>query len=157
MLVLGKKAMNMEDGKRMASEVISNGKAFSMLKRLVAAQGGDIRVIDDLSLLPQAKFTIEVKAQQDGWIKEVHAREVGESAVDLGAGRAKKGDPIDPAVGILVHIKVGDQVKAGQVLFEIKANDLKLAYNVTPRLLAAVKIVNEPVQRLPLFWGTIGG
>jgi multidrug efflux pump subunit AcrA (membrane-fusion protein) len=56
-----------------------------------------------------------------------------------------------------VHIKVGDQVKAGQVLFEIKANDLKLAYNVTPRLLAAVKIVNEPVQRLPLFWGTIGG
>jgi pyrimidine-nucleoside phosphorylase len=157
MLVLGKKAMNMEDGKCMASEVISNGKAFSMLKRLVAAQGGDIRVIDDLSLLPQAKFTIEVKAQQDGWIKEVHAREVGESAVDLGAGRAKKGDPIDPAVGILVHIKVGDQVKAGQVLFEIKANDLKLAYNVTPRLLAAVKIVNEPVQRLPLFWGTIGG
>jgi pyrimidine-nucleoside phosphorylase len=157
MLVLGKKAKNMEDGRRMATEVIKNGKAFDMLKRLVAAQGGDTRVIDDLSLLPQAKFTIEVKSKQDGWIKEVHAREVGESAVDLGAGRAKKGDPIDPAVGILVHIKVGDKVKAGQVLFEIKANDLKLADKVSPRLLAAVKIVNEPVERLPLFWGTIGG
>jgi pyrimidine-nucleoside phosphorylase len=157
MLVLGKKAKNMEDGRSKATEVIKNGKAFDMLKRLVAAQGGDTRVIDDLSLLPQAKFTIEVKSKQDGWIKEVHAREVGESAVDLGAGRAKKGDPIDPAVGILVHIKVGDKVKAGQVLFEIKANDLKLADKVSPRLLAAVKIVNEPVERLPLFWGTIGG
>lgn len=157
MLVLGKKAKNMEDGKRMASEVISNGKAFDMLKRLVAAQGGDTRVIDDLSLLPQAKYTIEVKAKQNGWIKEVHAREVGESAVDLGAGRAKKGDPIDPSVGILVHVKVGDQVKSGHVLFEIKANDLQLADKVALRLLAAVKIVNEPVDKLPLFWGTIGG
>jgi pyrimidine-nucleoside phosphorylase len=83
MLVLGKKAKNMEDGRSKATEVIKNGKAFDMLKRLVAAQGGDTRVIDDLSLLPQAKFTIEVKSKQDGWIKEVHAREVGESAVDL--------------------------------------------------------------------------
>ena len=157
MLVLGKKAKNIDDGKRMASEVIKNGKAFTMLRRLVAAQGGDTRVIDDLSLLPQAKFTIEVKAEQGGWIKEVHAREVGESAVDLGAGRAKKGDAIDPAVGILVHIKVGDHVKAGQVLFEVKANNLELAEKVIPRLLAAVKIVNEPVDKLPLFWGTIGG
>ena len=157
MLVLGKKAKNIEEGKGMASDAIKNGKAFAMLKRLVAAQGGDTRVIDDLSLLPQAKFTIEVKAEQGGWIKEVHAREVGESAVDLGAGRAKKGDAIDPAVGILVHIKVGDHVKAGQVLFEVKANNLELAEKVIPRLLAAVKIVNEPVDKLPLFWGTIGG
>jgi pyrimidine-nucleoside phosphorylase len=82
---------------------------------------------------------------------------VGESAVDLGAGRAKKGDAIDPAVGILVHIKVGDHVKAGQVLFEVKANNLELAEKVIPRLLAAVKIVNKPVAKLPLFWGTIGG
>jgi len=157
MLVLGKKAKNIEEGKGMASDAIKNGKAFTMLKRLVAAQGGDTRVIDDLKLLPQAKFTIEIKAEQSGWIKEVHAREVGESAVDLGAGRAKKGDAIDPAVGILVHIKVGDHVKAGQVLFEVKANNLELAEKVIPRLLAAVKIVNEPVDKLPLFWGTIGG
>lgn len=157
MLVLGKKAKNIEEGKRMASEVINNGKAFDMLKRLVDAQGGDTKVIDDLSLLPQAKFTIEVKAENKGWIKEVDAREVGESAVDLGAGRAKKGDAIDPAVGILVHIKVGDIVNAGQVLFEIKTNNLNLSDKVIPRLLAAVKIVNEPVDKLPLFWGTIGG
>jgi len=157
MLVLGKKAKNIEEGKRMASEVINNGKAFDMLKRLVDAQGGDTKVIDDLSLLPQAKFTIEVKAEENGWIKEVDAREVGESAVDLGAGRAKKGDAIDPAVGILVHIKVGDKIKAGQVLFEIKGNNLNLSDKVIPRLLAAVKIVNEPVDKLPLFWGTIGG
>jgi len=99
MLVLGKKAKDLAQGKQMALEVIKNGKAFEMLKKLVRAQGGDARVIDDLSLLPQAKYSAEVKADADGWIGEVNAREVGETAVDLGAGRAKKGDAIDPAVG----------------------------------------------------------
>lgn len=157
MLVLGKKAKDLTQGKEMALEVIENGKAFEMLKKLVRAQGGDARVIDDLSLLPQAKYSVEVKANADGWIGEVNAREVGETAVDLGAGRAKKGDAIDPAVGIMVRVKVGQKVKRDQVLFEVKANDPGLSAAAEKRLKNAVKISAERVDPLPLFFGTIGG
>lgn len=157
MLVLGKKAKDLAQGKKMALEVIENGKAFEMLKKLVKAQGGDARVIEDLSLLPQSKYTAEVKADADGWIGEVNAREVGETAVDLGAGRAKKGDAIDPAVGIMVRVKVGQKVKKDQVLFEVKSNDPGLCASAEKRLKNAVKISAEQVDPLPLFFGTIGG
>ncbi len=157
MLVLGKKAKDLAQGKQMALEVIENRKAFEMLKKLVKAQGGDARVIDDLSLLPQAKYSAEVKADGDGWIGEVNAREVGETAVDLGAGREKKGDAIDPAVGIMVRVKVGQKVKRDQVLFEVKANDPGLSAAAEKRLKNAVKISAERVDPLPLFFGTIGG
>jgi len=157
MLVLGKKAKDLAQGKQMALEVIENGKAFEMLKKLVKAQGGDVRVIDDLSLLPQAKYSAEVKADGDGWIGEVNAREVGETAVDLGAGRAKKGDAIDPAVGIMVRVKVGQKVKRDQVLFEVKANNPALSAAAEKRLKNAVKISAGRVDPLPLFFGTIGG
>jgi len=157
MLVLGKKAKDLAQGKQMALEVIENRKAFEMLKKLVKAQGGDARVIDDLSLLPQAKYSAEVKADGDGWIGEVNAREVGETAVDLGAGREKKGDAIDPAVGIMVRVKVGQKVKRDQVLFEVKANDPGLSAAAEKRFKNAVKISAERVDPLPLFFGTIGG
>lgn len=157
MLVLGKKAKDLAQGKQMALEVIENGKAFEMLKKLVKAQGGDVRVIDNLSLLPQAKYSAEVKADADGWIGEVNAREVGETAVDLGAGRAKKGDAIDPAVGIMVRVKVGQKVKRDQVLFEVKANNPALSAAAEKRLKNAVKISAGRVDPLPLFFGTIGG
>ena len=157
MLMLGSKAQYLAEGKAMAMEVIQNGKAMSMLKKLVIAQGGDVSVINDLSLLPQAKYTASVVSPADGWIKEVNAREVGESAVELGAGRAKKGDAIDPAVGIMVRVKVGDKVCAGDELFEILANQSEIISHITERLQHAVKLSASPVEKLPLFWGTIGG
>ena len=157
MLMLGNKAQDLAEGKGMAMEVIQNGKAMNMLKKLVIAQAGDVSVIDDLSLLPQAKYTASVVSPADGWIKEVNAREVGESAVELGAGRAKKGDAIDPAVGIMVRVKVGDKVCAGDELFEILANQSEIISHVIERLQHAVKLSASPVEKLPLFWGTIGG
>jgi len=156
MLVLGKKAKDLTQGKAMAEEVMKNGKAFEMLKRLVIAQGGDVRVIEDLSLLPQAKFSRVVRSTQNGWVETVNAREFGESAVLLGAGRSKKGDSIDPAVGLMVNVKVGDKVEIGDTLFEIKANDDSVITVVEERLTKAVKISKEPIAKLPLFFGVIG-
>lgn len=157
MLMLGDKAGDLIEGKAMAMEVIQNGDAFRMLKKLVSAQGGDVSVIEDLSLLPQAKYTASIVSPQKGWIEEINAREVGECAVELGAGRAKKGDAIDPAVGIMVRIKVGNKVNAGAEMFEIKVNRIELIAGVSERLQRAVKFSPTPVEKLPLFWGTIGG
>lgn len=106
-------------------------------------------------MLPKAKFIEEVLAPNSGYLKVIHAREVGETAVDLGAGRASKKDEIDPAVGITILHKVGDQVKEGEPLFIIHANDeTKLAAAKT-RLLKAHHIVDEPCEPLPLFYGVI--
>ncbi|MCJ7695138.1 MAG: thymidine phosphorylase [Anaerolineaceae bacterium] len=156
MLVLGKKAVDLAQGKSMAEAVMKNGKAFKMLKKLVIAQGGDVRVIEDLSLLPQAKISRVIKSTQIGWVETVNAREFGESAVLLGAGRSKKGDVIDPAVGILVYAKVGDKIENGDTLFEIKANDASVLDVVEERLTKAVKISKEQRAKLPLFFGVIG-
>ena len=96
-----------------------------------------------------------VTAPADGYIREVHARKVGEAAIMLGAGRAKKGDAIDPAVGILVHAKVGDKITKGQPLFTIHANNQALVEPVRRNLLQSLAWSQVPVQPLPLFYGII--
>ncbi len=80
---------------------------------LVQAQGGDVSYIDDPLKFPPAKFIDVVKSAQAGYLSQVHARVIGEASVALGAGRAKKGDPIDHAVGFIIHHKVGDHVSQG--------------------------------------------
>ncbi|MFH1445936.1 MAG: thymidine phosphorylase [Chloroflexota bacterium] len=156
MLVLGGKAGDLAEGEEMTKIVIENSRAFEMLRKLVIAQGGDVSYIDDLSKLQKADFIEAITADRSGWISVVNARDVGETAVTLGAGRAKKGDTIDPAVGIMVKVKVGDQIERGQKLFEVHANDQSLLEEVKNRLMEAVKISGEPVSRLPVFYGVIG-
>ena len=156
MLVLGNKASDLVEGRRLAENALRNGSALYKFRQLVMAQGGDIRVIDDLSRLPKAKFIKNILSPAAGWVGQVNARVVGETAVDLGAGRARKEDAIDLAVGILVHIKVGDKVEKGQPWFTIHANnEVKLAA-ASDRLLEAVTLADQVVQRLPLFYGVIG-
>ncbi len=157
MLVLGGKAFDLAEGERKAAEVIQNGQAFQKLRELVIAQGGDVSFVEDLSKLPVAEFKDVVTADQFGWVKSIDAREVGESAVVLGAGRAKKTDKIDPAVGILVKVKVGDRVASGQELFEVHANDPDKLREIKTRLLKAVEISEGPVEKLPVFLGVISG
>ena len=88
----------------------------------MAAQGGDVSFIDRPEKLPSAMYETTIKSPANGWVSTLNARLIGETAVLLGAGRAKKGDPIDLAVGILVEAKVGDPVKEGQPIFTILAN-----------------------------------
>jgi pyrimidine-nucleoside phosphorylase len=96
-----------------------------------------------------------VSAPRAGWLSQVHARQVGETAVILGAGRARKEDPIDYSVGILVHVKVGDQVEEGQSLFTIHANSSESLAEARQALLGAVVFSDSPVDPLPLFYGVI--
>ncbi len=155
LLVLGDKAGDLASGKNMIVKALGDGSAWESFRRLVIAQKGDVTFIDDPSKLAHASIVEEVNAPADGYVMEIHARKVGEAAIMLGAGRAKKGDAIDPAVGILVHAKVGDSIKQGQKLFTIHANDPALVEHVRIALLQATTWSLVPVQPLPLFYGLI--
>jgi len=155
MLLLANMAESLDDAREMCEVAIADGSAFEMFKKLVATQGGDLSYVDQPEKLPKAKLVAEIKAEEDGFVQQVNAREIGETSVELGAGRAKKGDPVDHAVGIMVHSKVGDAVKAGDILATIHANDpAKLAAAVA-RVKDAYVLGKEACEPLPLFYGVI--
>ena len=155
MLVLGRQATSLEAGRALAAQLLALGRAWDKFRELVRAQGGDCNVIDSPDLLPQARFVKAVTAPRSGYLAGLDAAEIGLTSVDLGAGRAKKGDPIDHAVGILVHCKVGDSAQAGEALFTVHANDEAKLESACQRLLASVKWSDTPVKPLPLFYGVV--
>lgn len=106
----------MDECREMAKEVIKNGKALEIFRKMVVAQGGDARFIDDFSILDQAKYKEDIIAKESGYIKHMDAEKCGISSVVLGAGREKKTDEIDFAAGIVMHKKTGDKVEKGEVL-----------------------------------------
>lgn len=152
MLVLGKRAKTLEEGRKMAENAIADGSALEKFRVLVQAQGGDVSYVDDVLKFPRAKFVEVVMAPRGGTISQVQARSVGEAAVTLGAGRAKKSDAVDHAVGFVIHKKVGDKVTQGEPLFTIHANDERKLAEVREIVLAAHSISDQDVPPLPLFY-----
>ena len=114
---------NLEDGKELLLKNLDNGKALAKFEDLVKAQGGDVSVINDYSKFKQAKIVKEFKAYRDGYVSKCDALSVAKGCKVLGAGRDKKDDIINMAVGVVVKKKVSDAVKAGDVLAEIHADD----------------------------------
>jgi pyrimidine-nucleoside phosphorylase len=155
MLALGGLVKNKTQGKKMAAEAVKTGKAFKRFCDLVQAQGGDVRYVENPDKLEKARLIVEVISRRGGYIKEINARQVGETAVLLGGGRERKEDPIDHAVGVIVHHKVGDKVKPGEVLFTVHANDKRKLELARQKMLAAYQWSDEPVSPLPLYYGTI--
>ncbi|MEW6086449.1 MAG: thymidine phosphorylase [Chloroflexota bacterium] len=152
LLVLGKRAKNLNDGRAQADKAMADGSAFEKFRALVKAQGGDVSYVDDTSKFPRAKFVEVVESPMDGNLAQIHARSVGEASVILGGGRAKKSDSIDHAVGLVIHHKVGDKVQKGEPLFTIHANDESKLAEAREMTLAAHVISTDVVQPLPLFY-----
>ncbi|MBC1492683.1 pyrimidine-nucleoside phosphorylase [Listeria booriae] len=142
MVVLAKKAKDLDEARDMLKEVMANGKALAKFKDFLNNQGGDGSIVDDPSKLPQAKFKIDVPAKESGVVSEIVADEIGIAAMLLGAGRATKEDEIDLAVGIMLRKKVGDKVEAGEPLVTIYANkeDVKA---VEEKIYANIKVSNH--------------
>ncbi len=155
MLVLGNKASDLETARQMSETAIRDGSGWEKFRQLVAAQGGDVSYVDHPEKLPVAPLVEVVQAPRAGCIKAIHAREVGETAVTLGAGRERKGEPIDPGVGFVFQHKVGDQVEAGEPLFTIHANDPQKMAGAKQRILAAYEWQTQSCNPLPLFYGVI--
>ena len=152
LLVLGKRAQELSEGRALAEKAIKDGSALEKLRVLVQAQGGDVSFVNDTSKFPRAEHVEVAESPRDGYLAQIRARPVGEAAVTLGAGRAKKSDPVDHAVGFIIHHKVGDKIGKGEPLFTIHANDQAKMAKVREVVLAAHEFSDSPVERLPLFY-----
>lgn len=117
------KYFNMEEAKEYLKSVVESGKALDKFKELIQAQGGDSKVVDDYSKFPQAKYVVEIKSEKEGYINNIDAYEIAYACKILGAGREKKTDDIDYAVGIYLNKKHGEYCPAGETLYTIYSND----------------------------------
>lgn len=123
MLVLAERTDSSIEARKLLEDNLYNGAAIQSLKNFIEHQGGSSAEIDDLNLLPQARFTYDITAQESGVIKQITADEIGRAAMLLGAGRTKKDDTIDLGVGLVLHQKVGNHVQTGDVLCTVHSNE----------------------------------
>lgn len=155
MVVAGGKAANAADARKMLSESLSSGKALETFRCYLAAQGGDPSVVDDPALLPQAGKKIEVMLEHSGYVSRIHAEEVGVCAMLLGAGRETKESVIDLAVGIVLHKKVGDEVKPNEPVATLHVNDESKVAEVLSRMRAAYELSADVPPRQHLIYGVV--
>lgn len=155
MLVLGQKAGDEAEARQKALAALGDGSAWQRFQDLVSAQGGDVSYVQEPDRFPRAKVIRSVPAPRSGYLSQIHARLVGETAVDLGAGRAKKGDPVDHTVGIEILREVGDYVEEGQDLFILHAASEGSFQAAEQRVLGAHRWSDQPVERLPLVYDLI--
>jgi pyrimidine-nucleoside phosphorylase len=116
MIQLGKKAGTLEEARRMAEKHLVDGSAYKKFKQVVAAQGGNAQALDKFEMLPNATGMREITSPRSGYVTSIDAEGIGVASNMIGAGRDKKEDAIDPAVGIILEVKVGEKVDAGSVL-----------------------------------------
>ncbi|MBC7221182.1 thymidine phosphorylase [Candidatus Bipolaricaulota bacterium] len=157
LLVLAGRAPTSAAGQESLAALISSGKAWAKFRELVAAQGGDVRAIEEPDRLPKAKQVAEVRAPSSGYVIELRAHPIGVACGLLGAGREVKGQAVDPAAGVELLAKVGDEVERGQPVARLhigrpdrfpEAEELVAgAYTIGP---------DRPAPR-PLVLGRIGG
>ena len=134
-----------------AERALDSGDALERFRRMVEAQGGDPSVVDDpASVLPSASVIVPLTASGGGRLAAVDAEAIGLASGALGAGRARKGDAIDPAVGIVVRCKIGDQVSAGDPLGEVHARTDADAEEAKRRVLSALRFTDGLVEPPPL-------
>ena len=119
MFYLGQASKSVAEGRQLAEQTIASGKALVKFRQMVELQGGDPRVIDDPSRLLTAEHSIDILSPRAGYVSAIQCEQVGTACVILGGGRERKEDSVDPAVGIVVHKKIGDQVSAGEPLCTI--------------------------------------
>lgn len=147
MIKLAGRGDDIEENKQKMLMQIQNGKALQKLKELIEAQGGDIAYIENLELLPKAKYVMPVVSIKYGYVKTLNAKNVGEISMYLGAGRIKKEDSIDPTVGISLKKKIGDKVEENEVLAYVYANSEQKGKEAVIQLAECYEIVTEKVEK----------
>jgi thymidine phosphorylase len=116
MIFLGKQAATLEEARLVAERHLVDGSAYKKFKDVVAAQGGNPQALDNFVLLPNATGAREIASPRAGYVSLIDAEDIGIAANMIGAGRDKKEDAIDPAVGIILEVKAGEKVEAGSIL-----------------------------------------
>ena len=143
-----------EKAEAILREKLASGEAFRKLKEMVAAQGGDVSQLNDLSRFTDVAGSVSVYAEAEGYIHRIEALTVGEVAMHLGAGRATKEDTIDMAAGVVLQKKIGDYVKKGDVIATVYTN--KEEYQPTVEALKTAFVIDaSPVRVNPLIYTVI--
>ena len=150
MFYIGGAAPSVEKGKQDAAKLLDSGQALERFRQMVELQGGDVTSIDDPTRLPQAEQTQVVTSPKTGYITAMDCQAVGTACVVLGGGREKKEDSVDPAAGIVLHHKVGNQVAAGEPLCTIHFNSAGKAAAAAQLLAGSYDIGEAPLPGRPL-------
>ena len=146
MVVMGGRAGSLHEARATCRRAIADGSALERLRRVVSAQGGDPRAIDDPSRLPAARLRIDLPAPRSGVVHALAARPIGHATMLLGAGRARVDSVIDPGVGVLLHKKAGDPVEAGEPLCTVLVNDESARAAVLAMIAGSYTIGDGPVE-----------
>ena len=150
MVLLAGRAADETEARALLTASLKEERAWDKFRQWIAAQGGDVATVDNPQRLPQARLVEALPAPRSGTVASIDAMEVGLTAALLGGGRAKKGDALDYGVGIVLHVKVGDEVAEGEPLCTVHANSAERLAEARKRLLNAYTFSDEPVPPLPL-------
>ena len=155
MLVLGGLAADRAAGEQQARAAIASGAGLDRFRQIIEFQGGDPRVVDDYSRMPSVDQRQVITADRAGFLTALDAELVGRSSVALGAGRDRVQDPVDPAVGIMVLARPGDQVEAGDGILELHFRDRTRLAAAEALAARGIEIGDAPPARLPLIVGEV--
>jgi len=155
LLILGRVAKTPADARKLAQRAIDSGDALERFRRIIEVQGGDPRVVDDVSRLPQVKQRHLVQATRSGYVARMDAELIGRASVALGAGRDKVEDAIDPAVGIMVNTKPGAKVRSGETVLDVLYRDKARLDAALDLIKRAIVIEDKAPAPRPLIVGEV--
>jgi pyrimidine-nucleoside phosphorylase/thymidine phosphorylase len=156
MVLLGGLAGSIEVARQVCRRTIDDGSALVRFQQLIEAQGGDPRVVEDRTRLPQAQTTVSLKADRTGFVAALRARPIGHATMLLGAGRERTDSSIDHAVGAVFERKTGDPVRAGETICTLHVNDSSRLAEARSLIESAIVIADEPPDPIPLIQERIG-
>jgi pyrimidine-nucleoside phosphorylase/thymidine phosphorylase len=145
MLCLAGRCDSLPNGRSLCEKTIASGTALDKFRKLVEAQGGDPRAVDNPARLPSPRRKIELKSTKSGFVQSLAARPIGHATMLLGAGRARMDSRIDPAVGVILHKKAGSEVRAGDPLCTVLVNEETRLDEALDLIDGAFRISAEPV------------
>ena len=154
MLVLAEKVKTLPEARAMLENALSSGAGLRKLAEMIAAQGGDPRVVEDLSLLPQAAVKRVMRAETAGYLSAMDTTALGMAAQRMGAGRAKKSDMLDYSVGYVLHVRLGDEVTEDTLLATLYARNEAEAEEAEKAIRKALTIAKEKPQT-PKLWDAV--
>jgi thymidine phosphorylase len=150
MIYLGKITKTLDEAREMAQSRLLDGSGYRKFKEVIAAQGGNPKVLDQFELLPNATGAQEITTQRAGYVSAIDAELIGQASSMIGAGRATKDDSIDPAVGVILEVKVGQKIDAGGILCRIYHTSDEHLSDASELLEDAFKISNQAVEERDL-------
>jgi pyrimidine-nucleoside phosphorylase len=155
MLVLSSLARDEKEAENKLLHALNSKAGLNKFKEMIAAQGGDPAVCDDVSLLPRSSKQFEVKSRLSGYIHSVEAEQIGLAAQSLGAGRRSKEDVLDLSAGLVMHKRIGDRVQAGDSICTLFFNGDKPIKQIEENILNAVAIENSPAKKPKLIYAKV--